>query len=198
MEKIRIRNTAVGFTNFQNHCTLVRSKKRWWRYLPWHRRGPRSWRWGRASWTSSQSRPSAAQPCTRRFIIESREKSFSTYIICTTRRIVSHKRKNGDALQLYMPYKPRKQKRKKIFTVNLGTVYRSKWMGTPVLLIRDVYTGSGILIFTHSRSRIQKQKTKERGEKKLVVITSTNFTKLKIILVEVLKKKIWANFQKEL
>jgi hypothetical protein len=71
-------------------------------------------------------------------------------------------------------------------------------MGTPVLLIRDVYTGSGILIFTHSRSRIQKQKTKERGEKKLVVITSTNFTKLKIILVEVLKKKIWANFQKEL
>jgi hypothetical protein len=27
MEKILIRNTAVGFTNFRNHCTLVRPKK---------------------------------------------------------------------------------------------------------------------------------------------------------------------------
>ena len=42
-----------------------------------------------------------------------------------------------------------------------------------------------------------KTATKERGEKKFVVITfyvATNFTKLQIILV--LKKKIWANFQR--
>jgi hypothetical protein len=42
-----------------------------------------------------------------------------------------------------------------------------------------------------------KTATKERGEKKFVVVTfyvATNFTKLQIILV--LKKKIWANFQR--
>jgi hypothetical protein len=58
--------------------------------------------------------------------------------------------------------------------------------------------------FTHPGSRIPDPKTatKERSEKKLVVITfyvATNFTKLKIILVftfQVLKKKIWANFQR--
>jgi hypothetical protein len=41
--------------------------------------------------------------------------------------------------------------------------------------------------------------TKERGEKKFDVIpfyVATNFTKLYIILVEVLKKKMWANFQR--
>jgi hypothetical protein len=48
--------------------------------------------------------------------------------------------------------------------------------------------GSWILIFTHPGSRIPKPKTatKERGEKKFVVITfyiATNFTKLHIILV---------------
>ncbi len=39
--------------------------------------------------------------------------------------------------------------------------------------IRDVYPGSRILIFTHPGSRISDPKTgtKERGEKKLVVIT---------------------------
>jgi hypothetical protein len=57
-----------------------------------------------------------------------------------------------------------------------------------VLRIRDVYPGSRILIFTHpgSRipdpgSRIPDPKTKERGEKKLVVLpfyVATNFTKL--------------------
>jgi hypothetical protein len=53
----------------------------------------------------------------------------------------------------------------------------------PVLRIRDVYPGSRILIFTHPGSRIRDPKTatKERGEKKLVVIpfyVATNFTKL--------------------
>jgi hypothetical protein len=60
----------------------------------------------------------------------------------------------------------------------------------PVLRIRDVYPGSRILIFTHPGSRIPdlgsripdpKTATKERGEKKLVVIpfyVATNFTKL--------------------
>ncbi len=59
-----------------------------------------------------------------------------------------------------------------------------------VLRIRDVYPGSRILIFTHPGSRIPdpgtripdpKTATKERGEKKLVVIpfyVATNFTKL--------------------
>jgi hypothetical protein len=82
-----------------------------------------------------------------------------------------------------------------------------------VLWIQDVYPGSQILIFTHPGSRIPdpgsrisdpgsriphpKTATKERGEKKFVVITfyvATNFTKLQLILV--LKKKIWANFSK--
>jgi hypothetical protein len=54
--------------------------------------------------------------------------------------------------------------------------------------IWDVYPVSRILIFTHPGSRIQDPKTatKERGEKKFVVITfyvATNFTKLQIILV---------------
>jgi hypothetical protein len=64
-----------------------------------------------------------------------------------------------------------------------------------VLGIRDVYPGSRILIFTHPGSRIpdlgsripdQKTATKDRGEKKFVVITfyvATNLSKLKIILV---------------
>ena len=55
-----------------------------------------------------------------------------------------------------------------------------------VLGIRDVYPGSGILIFTHSGSRISDPKTatEETGEKKFVVkpfFVATNFTKLKII-----------------
>jgi hypothetical protein len=62
-------------------------------------------------------------------------------------------------------------------------------------------TGSRILIFTHPGSRISdpgsKNSNKREGGKKFVVITfyvATNFTKLQII--EVLKKKIWANFQR--
>ena len=56
---------------------------------------------------------------------------------------------------------------------------------TPVLQIRDFYPRSRILIFSHLGSWI-KTATKERGEKKLVVITfyvATNFTKLQIISV---------------
>jgi hypothetical protein len=52
----------------------------------------------------------------------------------------------------------------------------------PVLRIRDVYPRSWILIFSHPGSWIQNS-TKERGEKKLVVINfdvATNFTKLQI------------------
>jgi hypothetical protein len=56
-----------------------------------------------------------------------------------------------------------------------------------VLRIRDVYPGSRIMVFTHPGSRIPDPRTatKERGEKKLVVIpcfVTINFTKLKIIL----------------
>jgi hypothetical protein len=56
-----------------------------------------------------------------------------------------------------------------------------------VFRIRDVYPGSRILILSHPGSRISDPKTgtKDRGEKKIVVIPSfvaTNFTKLKIIL----------------
>jgi hypothetical protein len=61
-----------------------------------------------------------------------------------------------------------------------------------MLWIWDVYPGSRILIFSHPRSRISdpgswisdpgsKNRKKERGEKKLVVIpfyVVTNFTKL--------------------
>jgi hypothetical protein len=45
-------------------------------------------------------------------------------------------------------------------------------MKKAVLRIRDVYSGSLILIFTHPGSRISDPKTaaKERGGKKLVVI----------------------------
>jgi hypothetical protein len=75
-----------------------------------------------------------------------------------------------------------------------------------VLRIRDVYPGSRILIFTHpgSRisdlgSRIQKQQQK-RGVKKFDVIpfnVATNFNKIvQYFSFEVLKKKIWANFQR--
>jgi hypothetical protein len=42
-----------------------------------------------------------------------------------------------------------------------------------------------------------KTATKEKGEKKLVVIpfyVATNFIKFKIISFEMLKKKMWANF----
>jgi hypothetical protein len=71
-----------------------------------------------------------------------------------------------------------------------------------VLRIRDLYPGSRILIFTHRGSRIPDPKTatKERGEKKFVVITfnvATNFTKIaNYFRFELLKNKIWANLQR--
>ena len=69
--------------------------------------------------------------------------------------------------------------------------------------------GSRILIFTHPGSRIPdlgsripdpKTATKERGEKKLdvkPVYVATKFNKIvNCFSFEVLKKKIWANFQR--
>ncbi len=50
-----------------------------------------------------------------------------------------------------------------------------------------------------SRIPDQKTATKERGENKFVVIpffVAKNFTKLKIIHFKMIKKKIWANFQR--
>jgi hypothetical protein len=78
----------------------------------------------------------------------------------------------------------------------------------PVLRIRDVYPGSRILIFTHPGSRIPdlgsripdpKTVTKERGEKNLLAyfFCSHKFHKIKYyVIFEILKKKIWANFQR--
>ena len=65
--------------------------------------------------------------------------------------------------------------------------------------IRDVYPGSRILIFTHPGSRIQKQQQK-RGVKKISFHTffcSHKFDKIvNYFIFEMLKKKIWANFQR--
>ncbi len=70
-----------------------------------------------------------------------------------------------------------------------------------VLRIRDVYPGSRILICTHPGSGIPDPKTatKERGEKKLVIIpfyVATNFTKLKISLVLKCRRKNSGQFSK--
>ena len=71
-----------------------------------------------------------------------------------------------------------------------------------MLRIRDVYPESRILIFTHPGSRIPDPKTaiKERGEKKLVVISffcGHKFYKIEnYFIFEMPKKKIWANFQR--
>jgi hypothetical protein len=64
-----------------------------------------------------------------------------------------------------------------------------------------IYPGSRILIFTHPGSGIPDPKTamKDRGEKKFVPIPffgAINFTKLNFFIFEMLKKKIWANFQR--
>jgi len=71
-----------------------------------------------------------------------------------------------------------------------------------VLRIRDVYPGSRILISTHPGSRIPDPKTatKERGEKNLDVkpfLCSHKFHKIAhYFRIDVLMKKIWANFQR--
>ena len=68
-----------------------------------------------------------------------------------------------------------------------------------VLRIRDVYPVSRILIFTHPGSRIQKQQQK-RGVKKIYChnfLCSHKFHKIAhYFSFDVLKKKIWANFQR--
>jgi hypothetical protein len=68
-----------------------------------------------------------------------------------------------------------------------------------VLRIRDVYPGSWILSFTHPRSRIQNQQQK-RGVKKICCHTILCSHKIHKIVnyfsFKVLKKKIWANFQR--
>ncbi len=69
-----------------------------------------------------------------------------------------------------------------------------------MLRIRDVYPGSRILIFTHPGSRISDPKTakKERGKKIVIPFFCSNkFYKIENYFVfEMLKKKIWANFQR--
>ncbi len=68
-----------------------------------------------------------------------------------------------------------------------------------VLRIRDVYPGSRILIFVHLGSQIPDPKTatKERGEKKFVVLSffvaNKNHKIENYINFELVKKKIWAN-----
>ncbi len=65
----------------------------------------------------------------------------------------------------------------------------------PVLLVRDVYPRSWILIFSHPGSWIQNS-TKERGEKKLVVITFYVFHKIaNYFSFELLKKKFGPIFK---
>jgi hypothetical protein len=77
---------------------------------------------------------------------------------------------------------------------------RSDYATLPaVLRIRDVYPGSRILIFTHPGSRIQKQQWKTLVKKIVIVIPFfgvISFTKLNYFTFEMLKKKIWANFQR--
>jgi hypothetical protein len=68
----------------------------------------------------------------------------------------------------------------------------------PVLRIRDVYPRSQILIFSNPGSWIQNS-TKERGEKKLVVITFyvAKFHKIaNYFSFKLLKKKILGQFSK--
>jgi hypothetical protein len=70
-------------------------------------------------------------------------------------------------------------------------------------VLRDVYPGSRILIFTHSGSRISDPKTgtKERGEKKISCQTFLGSHKFHknvnyfIFIFKVLKKKIWPIFK---
>jgi hypothetical protein len=68
-----------------------------------------------------------------------------------------------------------------------------------VLRIRDVYPGSRILIFTHPGSRIQKQQQK-REVKKIsshTFLCSHKFHKIvNYFSFEMVKKKMWANFQR--
>jgi hypothetical protein len=71
----------------------------------------------------------------------------------------------------------------------------------PVLRIRDVFPGSRIRIFFPSRIPDPKTASKERGEKIFchTFLCRHKFHKIKnYFSFEVLKKKIWANFQRSL
>jgi hypothetical protein len=73
------------------------------------------------------------------------------------------------------------------------------WILEPVLRILEVYPRSRILIFTHLGSRIQDPKTakKERGNKNFIPFCSNEFHKIvNYFIFEMLKKKIWSNFQR--
>jgi hypothetical protein len=67
-----------------------------------------------------------------------------------------------------------------------------------VLLIRDVYPGSRILIFTRpgSGSRISDPRSQNRKFVVFPFFGAINFTKLNYFIFEMLKKKIWANFHR--
>ncbi len=70
-----------------------------------------------------------------------------------------------------------------------------------VLRIRDVYTGSRILIFTQPASRISDPKTamKDRGEKKFVDIPffgAINFIKFKLFYFLTVEEKNLGQFSK--
>ncbi len=79
-----------------------------------------------------------------------------------------------------------------------------KWSTQTVWRIRDVYPGSRILIFTHPGSRISdpgsKNSNKREGWKKICCynfLCSHKFHKIAhYFSFDVLKKKIWANFQR--
>ncbi len=68
-----------------------------------------------------------------------------------------------------------------------------------VLRIRDVYPGSRILIFTHPGSRIQKQ-VEKRGVKKNflsnIFLQPQISQNVNYLILELLKKKNWAKFQR--
>jgi hypothetical protein len=85
------------------------------------------------------------------------------------------------------------------FVCDLGILrckVEKEWQA--VLRIRDVYPGSRILIFTHPGSRIQKQQQKREVKKNChTFLCSHKFHKIvNYFSFEVLKKKIWANFQR--
>jgi hypothetical protein len=70
-----------------------------------------------------------------------------------------------------------------------------------VLRIRDVYSGSGILIFYPSRIQDPESKNsdKKKGGGKLAVLpvfVAKNITKLKLILFLTGEEKNWANLQR--
>ncbi len=86
-----------------------------------------------------------------------------------------------------------------IIRIRQGRMPLPLWLA--VLRIRDVYPGSWFLPIPDPGSRIPDQKTatKERGEKKLLsyMFCSHKFHKTENYFVfELLKKKIWANFQR--